>query len=127
MGGAAIGNPTEPRPLARRFLCCPAHPDEPLQYFCLRCQTECICAECVLNGSHKGHDVLNVREATRGLPERIAALSSSVRSRAEEFASIAEQAGHGRREIAEVVTRGRKEIQNEFEQLAAVLRQEEDV
>lgn len=122
----AAGNANEPRLLARRFLCCPAHPEEPLQYFCLQCQTDCVCAECVLNGIHKGHDVLNVREATRGLPERIASLASSVRTRAEEFAGIAEQADHGRREIADIVTRGRQEIQREFEQLAAVLRQEED-
>merc|ERR1712217_524139 len=98
-----MGGTSEPRPLARRFLCCPAHPEEPLQYFCLRCQTECICAECVLNGSHRGHDVLNVREAMRGLPERVVALASSVRERAEEFAKLAERAGEGRRDITEII------------------------
>merc|ERR1712137_697448 len=121
----AAVNASEPRPLARRFLCCPTHPEEPLQYFCLRCQTECVCAECVLNGSHKGHDVLNVREATRGLPERVASLASSVRARAVDLGQVAERAATGRREIAEIATQQKQDLRTEFEQLAVVLRQEE--
>lgn len=42
---------------------CPSHPDEPLQYFCLDCESKCVCAECVIHGMHKGHECLSVKKA----------------------------------------------------------------
>lgn len=113
-------------PLQRRFLRCPAHPEEPLQYFCLKCQCDCVCAECVLNGTHRGHEVLNVREAVRRLPERVAELATAARLRAEEIAGAAERVRAGRQELALVAARGGKDLQAATERLAGALHREEE-
>lgn len=129
-GSGSAGAPqrqiVEPVPLPRRFLGCPSHPEEPLQYFCLKCQTHCICAECVLNGDHRGHDVLNVREAARRLPERAAELGTAARLRAEEVAAVAARLREGRRELASLAERGRKDLHTAVEKLSMALQQEEE-
>jgi len=117
----------EPAPLARRFLRCRIHPEEPLQYFCLQCQTECICAECVIHGEHRGHEVLNVREAVKRLPEKVGELANTTRLRAEEIAGHAQRAQEGRRELAAAAERGRAEVRGALKTLGASLRQDEKV
>lgn len=125
LGGQSPRRP-EPVPLARRFLRCHTHPEEPLQYFCLKCQTECVCAECVIHGEHKGHEVLTVREAVRRLPEKVRELATAARLRAEEIAGIAQRANDGRRDLATVAEAGRKDLRDAMEKLGAALKQEED-
>lgn len=128
-GSGSAGRPArrpQPVPLPRRFFGCPAHPEEPLQYFCLKCQSHCICAECVINGEHRGHDVLNVREAARRLPDRAAELAASARLRAEEVSAVAGKLREGRRELAAVTERGRKDLHAATERLALALRGEEE-
>lgn len=128
-GGSQSNSPRwpDPAPLPRRFLRCPVHPEEPLQYFCLRCQSECICAECVIHGEHKGHEVLNVREAVRRLPEKVGELATTTRVRAEDIAGVARCANEGRRDLATVAERGRKDLRAAIEQLGLALMQEEKV
>lgn len=116
----------DPVPLPRRFLGCPVHREEPLQYFCLRCQTDCICAECVLHGEHRGHEVLNVREAVRQLPEKVGELAAAARLRAEEVAGVIEHAKAGRREMSHILERGRNDVRLLVEQLSLVLQKEEE-
>lgn len=125
--GSSCASPrlTEPAPLSRRFLCCPSHPEEPLQYFCLECQTECICAECVIHGEHRGHEVLNVREAVRRLPEKVGELATSTRLQAERLAGVVQRASESRRELAAVAERSRKDLRTAIEQLGLAMHQEE--
>ena len=33
---------------------------EPITYLCLDCMSKCICAECVVHGIHRNHEVLNI-------------------------------------------------------------------
>lgn len=115
----------EPEPLSRSFLRCPKHPEEPLQYFCLTCQTACICAECVIHGEHRGHEVLNVREAVRRLPEKVGELATTTRLRAEEISSLAERVNAGRRELASMADKGRKDLRVALEQVSSALQHEE--
>ena len=60
---------------------CPAHPEEPLAYFCLDCECKCICAECVIHGLHKGHEVLSVKKAYPLLQSKVSSLSVELRER----------------------------------------------
>eukprot|EP00929_Paragymnodinium_shiwhaense_P111335 TRINITY_DN7924_c0_g1_i1.p1 TRINITY_DN7924_c0_g1~~TRINITY_DN7924_c0_g1_i1.p1 ORF type:complete len:584 (-),score=108.99 TRINITY_DN7924_c0_g1_i1:247-1998(-) len=125
-GTSAVGSTPPPLlPLPRRFLRCPVHTEEPLQFFCLRCETFCICAECALHGVHRGHDVLNVREAVKQLPEKISDLTSAAQARSEELLSIAEHAKDGSREIASICSGGRRELRSAIEKLRVALREEE--
>jgi len=42
---------------------CQDHPEEEVSYFCFDCKTNPICSECVIHGSHKGHNVLLLKKA----------------------------------------------------------------
>ena len=42
---------------------CAQHPDEDIKYFCFGCMGAPVCAECVVHGMHKGHDVMNIKKA----------------------------------------------------------------
>lgn len=111
--------------MQRQFLACPAHPDEPLQFVCVECASECICAECALHGDHRGHDVLNLREAARQLPQRAAELRATASARAEELAGLAGQAQDGERELGEAARRREQGLRSEVERARSRLRLEE--
>jgi len=118
---AAVG----PVPFVRKFLRCPAHPDEPLQFFCLTCECECICAECALHGEHRNHDVLNLREATKQLPNRAAELLGTARVRAEEIGGVVEGLKGERHNLTSVVAQSRRELGSQFDAVKAGLAAEE--
>ncbi|KRX10819.1 hypothetical protein PPERSA_00989 [Pseudocohnilembus persalinus] len=42
---------------------CKQHPEEEVMYFCFTCETSCLCAECVINGTHKDHEVKTIKKA----------------------------------------------------------------
>ena len=42
---------------------CRDHPEEEVNYFCFDCLCSPICAECVVHGSHKNHEVQTLRKA----------------------------------------------------------------
>mmetsp|Transcript_89666 Transcript_89666/g.159272 ORF Transcript_89666/g.159272 Transcript_89666/m.159272 type:complete len:578 (+) Transcript_89666:87-1820(+) len=113
------------QPLSRRFLRCPIHPEEPLNYFCMDCQSYCICAECVLHGEHQGHQVQCLREALQQLPEKVQSLSPLVRTRVEGLQTVASQARERRQEVQQAVSRGQEELAQVLKELRAALQQEE--
>merc|ERR1719240_2554665 len=80
------GHSNMPTERSLRFIPCPTHPSEPIQFFCLECETECICAECVVHGEHKGHDVLNVKRAYKNLCGKVDTLSNAARQRIDDLA-----------------------------------------
>lgn len=116
---------SEPAPLNRRFLRCPTHPNEPLQFFCLTCETECICAECALHGDHRSHEVLNLRDAVASLPERAHELLALTRVRAEELNASVEHVKKERRELANLVNQGKQELRRTVQLAQTALRDEE--
>lgn len=127
-GGPAVSSSSigDPQPLDRRFLCCPYHPEEPLQYFCMTCQSECVCAECVLRGDlHRGHELLTVREAIKHLPRGVSGLTASVRQRSEQLTHVVGRAREGQRRAADLASEGRVTIRRAMEKVGSALRDEE--
>jgi len=114
-----------PVPFVRKFLRCPVHVEEPLQFFCLTCECECICAECALHGGHRSHDVLNLRDAAKQLPERAADLMSAARLRAAELTGVVDGVSKEARNVAGIVGNRRRELSNQFEQVRSGLAAEE--
>lgn len=112
-------------PLERRFLRCPVHPEEPLNYFCVDCQSDCICAECVLRGEHQGHSVQCVREAARQLPLKVQGLVSDVRVRGEALKGLAARTRERRHDLAEAVSAGQEDLREALRRVSAALQEEE--
>lgn len=109
-----------------RLVCCPVHPEDPLQFFCLTCETEeCICAECAVHGAHRGHDVLNVRHAHKQLASLLVKSLEESQVRQEGHAREIQRAGAARQEVDLVIAKGKRHIQEMFEKMRASLNQKE--
>jgi len=118
-------NCSHPQPLARKFLQCPMHPDEPLQFFCLRCETGCICAECALHGDHRGHDVINIRDAASWLPGKVAEMSRSSLARAEQLTRVSLQSKDAVKDAISAINMTKQELSEAFRRLHDALQNEE--
>lgn len=104
---------------------CPLHPEDHLQFFCLECESECICAECAVHGEHKGHDVLNVRHAYKNMNGRIADALSKAQARTSEQQKALQLANSQRQEVEIVIEKGKQAIQEAFEKMRTSLSQKE--
>lgn len=106
---------------------CSKHPEESLQYFCLTCECECLCAECVIHGDHQGHEVLLIREAAKKLPSWSADLLNSARLREEELTAMAEVVSKELQHMNAYVDSSRQNLRAQIEQVNAGLESEEKV
>jgi len=107
---------------------CQTHPEEPLQFFCLDCETEPVCAECVVHhgSAHHGHRVLKIKEAFMRLSnEELPRLEQMARDRAEARAQAAQRAEALRRDLSLTISQGRQRIQEAFVRLRVGLSQKE--
>ncbi len=42
-----------------------------VSYFCFDCLCKCICSECVVIGTHRNHDVMNIKRAYPLIVEKV--------------------------------------------------------
>mmetsp|Transcript_27363 Transcript_27363/g.43833 ORF Transcript_27363/g.43833 Transcript_27363/m.43833 type:complete len:547 (-) Transcript_27363:215-1855(-) len=122
---ATVEKTGDPVCIVRKFLRCPVHSEEPLQFFCLTCECECICAECALHGDHRGHEVLNLREAAKHLPEKAGELISNARMRSDELVTVTDRVSKCNNDIDNLVCASREELRRQFEQVQTGLLAEE--
>ena len=61
------------------------HPDEFVNYYCFQCQCSNICAEWVIHGTHKGHDVQTIKKAYPLICSKLEDLKTNVNSKIEEL------------------------------------------
>lgn len=108
-----------------REVYCPLHPEDHLQFFCLTCESECICAECAVHGEHRGHDVLNVRHAYKNMSTRIADALSKAQARTDDQQKALQLANSQRQEVELVIEKGKQAIQEAFEKMRTSLGQKE--
>jgi B-box zinc finger/Putative zinc finger in N-recognin (UBR box) len=64
---------------------CRDHPDEEVNYFCFDCLTSPICSECVVHGSHKGHEVATLRKAYPQIMAKTEEMALSLNSKIDEL------------------------------------------
>ena len=71
---------------------CLIHIDQNLKHFCVPC-SELVCSDCLLAGSHTGHEHSLVEEARHSLQTEMKKLDSLVKEKNEEFSNYLEKAG----------------------------------
>merc|ERR1712232_1359003 len=90
-------------------------------YFCATCECACICAECIVHGAHRGHDVLRVGKAHEALRARAGTLLDEALALEDEFAVVTDKLTWRRKEIERAAARGRASVRSAFARVRAQL------
>lgn len=98
---------------------CREHPDETLGYFCFDCETECICAECVIHGEHKGHEVMQIKKAYPVIKDRIEDMNIYVNNKIDEIQLRGEKLESQKKEIIDQGNAAKQQVIVSFEDLRA--------
>jgi hypothetical protein len=96
---------------------CMEHTDELINYFCFQCNTSNICAECVIHGSHKGHDVQTIKKAYPLICSKLEDLKTKVNANIEELISSQQKLDMGKKDIKDQITGIKKKISETFNDL----------
>ena len=80
---------------------CKDHPEEEVQYFCFDCSTTPICPECVIHGSHQGHNVCLLKKAYPQIVKAMEELAIQVNTKIDDLALQDTRFDSRRREIGE--------------------------
>ncbi len=96
---------------------CLEHTDELINYYCFQCNVGNICAECVIHGTHKGHDVQTLKKAYPLICSKLEDLKGSVHSKIEELISSQQKLDNGKKEIESQVGSIKKRISDTVKEL----------
>lgn len=69
--------------MVREF--CKDHPEEEVQYFCFDCSTAPICPECVIHGTHQGHEVALLKKAYPKIVKEMEELAIKVNTKIDDL------------------------------------------
>ena len=95
---------------------CKEH-SEPLTYLCLDCMSNCVCAECVVHGIHKNHEVLNIRKAYPLIYKKLEDLSKYANDQKKSIFLVNEAITKKKKLVNTLIERCKNEIHNTFEQI----------
>ena len=104
---------------------CESHPEEPVQYFCLVCESRPICAECVFRGTrHHSHlsEVLPLRKALPALRAKIEAVHAAAESASREAGNSKRELEDGCGNLANLGEQAKAQMKRGFEELREQLR-----
>jgi len=96
---------------------CREHPEEEVQYYCFDCEIGCICAECVIHGAHRNHEVLNIRKAYPMIKAKVEDLMLQVNAKIDESRINEQRLETRKRELIENTSSIKQEMSKAFEEL----------
>ena len=98
---------------------------EPLTYLCLDCMSNCICAECVVHGIHKNHEVLNIKKAYPLIYNKTQEISNHLISRINELNNTKRNIEEKAKEISALNNKCKIDIRQAFDELRNLLNKKE--
>ena len=98
---------------------------EPLTYLCLDCMSNCICAECVVHGIHKNHEVLNIKKAYPLIFKKLEDLCKYANDQKKSIFLVNETITKKKNLVNTLIDRCKNEIHNTFEQIKMRLENKE--
>lgn len=104
---------------------CKFHPHETLQFFCMDCESECLCSECAVEAAHGGRDVVKVMKAYESLAGDMDRVLECLAIRRDSHSRSKRNCETMRNDLTEVIARGKANLQDAFRQLRATLAQKE--
>ena len=103
---------------------CQTH-GEPITYLCLDCMSKCICAECVVHGIHRNHEVLNIKKAYPLIYSKTQEIGNHINSRIKELCTTQKKIEQKKREINNLNNKCRIDIRQAFDELRNLLNKKE--
>ena len=103
---------------------CKEHGEE-LTYYCLDCMCRCICSECVVHGSHKNHEVMNVKRAYPLIVEKTDELMYQVQNRIQDLANVQFSIESKKKELVDSTNVIKQEMAVAFEEIRMRLNKKE--
>jgi hypothetical protein len=98
---------------------------EPLTYLCLDCLSKCVCAECVVHGIHKNHEVMNIKKAYPLVYGKSEELCTHVDDKIKELKMLDNLIEKKKGEITNLTEKCKNDIKSAFEQIRIKLNQKE--
>ena len=103
---------------------CQTH-GEPITYLCLDCMSKCICAECVVHGIHRNHEVLNIKKEYPLIYSKTQEIGNHINSRIKELSTTQKNIEQKKREINNLNNKCRIDIRQAFDELRNLLNKKE--
>ena len=98
---------------------------EPITYLCLDCMSKCICAECVVHGIHRNHEVLNIKKAYPLIYNKTQEIGNHINSKIKELYEIQKNIDQKKRDINSLNNRCKIDIRQAFDELRNLLNKKE--
>ena len=98
---------------------------EPITYLCLDCMSKCICAECVVHGIHRNHEVLNIKKAYPLIYNKTQEIGNHINSKIKELYDIQKNIEQKKRDINSLNNRCKIDIRQAFDELRNLLNKKE--
>ncbi len=102
------------------------HPDRQVDYYCLDCEVGCVCADCVIYGSHRGHSVERVDKAVTIVRAKLGDLLEGTVRRMEEISIMEAKILTHREEVIANTQAINESMQQSFAEVRERLRRKEE-
>ena len=98
---------------------------EPITYLCLDCMSQCICAECVVHGIHRNHEVLNIKKAYPLIYNKTQEIGNHIGIKIKELNTVKNNIEQKKKDINMLNNRCRIDIKQAFDELRNLLNRKE--
>ena len=98
---------------------------EPITYLCLDCMSKCICAECVVHGMHRNHDVLNIKKAYPLIYNKTQEIGNHINSKIKDLYGLQKNLEQKKKDILVLNNKCKIDIRQAFDELRNLLNKKE--
>jgi len=98
---------------------------EPITYLCLDCMSKCICAECVVHGIHRNHEVLNIKKAYPLIYNKTQEVGNHIASKIKELNLTQQNIDQRKKDMNFLNNKCRTDIRQAFDELRSLLNRKE--
>ena len=98
---------------------------EPITYLCLDCMSRCVCAECVVHGIHRNHEVLNIKKAYPLIYNKTQEIGNLIGNRIKELNAAQNNIEQKKKDINFLNNKCKIDIRQAFDELRSLLNRKE--
>ena len=98
---------------------------EPITYLCLDCMSKCVCAECVVHGIHRNHEVLNIKKAYPLIYNKTQEIGNLLRNKIKELNASKNNIEQTKKNINFLNNKCKIDIRQAFDELRSLLNRKE--